>query len=34
MVENNWFVPPEIQLSGISGSIRQGAATDGMAGGA
>jgi general secretion pathway protein N len=33
-VAYNWFVPAEIQLSGISGSIWHGAATEGMAGGA
>ena len=33
-VAYNWFVPAEVRLSGISGSIWQGAATEGIAGGA
>jgi general secretion pathway protein N len=33
-VAYNWLAPPEIQLSGISGSIWNGTATEGKAGGA
>jgi general secretion pathway protein N len=33
-VAYNWFAPAEVQLSGISGSIWQGSATEGIAGGA
>lgn len=29
----NWFAPPDIQLSGISGSVWNGAATEGLAAG-
>lgn len=33
-VAYRWFAPPDLQLSGISGSVWNGAATEGMAGGA
>jgi general secretion pathway protein N len=33
-VAYNWFAPPEIQLTGISGSIWNGAAVEGLAAGA
>lgn len=33
-VAYNWFAPPDLQLSGISGSIWHGTAAEGLAGGA
>ena len=33
-VAYRWFAPPDLQLSGISGSLWNGAATEGLAGGA
>lgn len=33
-VAYRWFAPPDLQLSGISGSVWNGAATEGLAGGA